>query len=68
MTLLLSSYSCVCCESALFVSALFASALFVSPLFVSPLFTDLACFQIAEHFMTDVCEIPVNQLCGAGFC
>jgi hypothetical protein len=51
--LLLSSYSCVCCES---------------PLFVSPLFTDLACFQIVEHCLTDVCGIPVNQLRDAGFC
>jgi len=53
MTLLLSSYSRVCCES---------------PLFVSPLFTDLACFQIAECCLTDVCEIPLNQLRDAGFC
>ena len=50
---LVSGYSCVCCES---------------PLFVSPLFTDVACFQIAVYRLTDVCEIPVNQLGGAGFC
>jgi hypothetical protein len=52
MTLLLSNFSRVCCES---------------PLFVSPLLTDLACCQIAEYCLIVVCEIPVNQLRGAGF-
>ena len=42
--------------------------MFVSPLFVSPLLTDLACCLIAQYCLIVVCEIPVTQLRGVGFC